>query len=118
MKQAVPISEQAVYKEPEMIQEAPAELAATVYALCGAIVQFQTQLGNISYCARGGGKWKADREGGTRMQVRKEREVLWLFLWVHGFLLGLYLFSGSHYVFPFGFMVYICGYIWLSFELC
>jgi len=52
------------------------------------------------------------------MQVRIEREFLCFFLWVDGFLLGLYLSSRSHYIFPLGFMVFIWGYNWLSFVLC
>jgi hypothetical protein len=50
---AVPIFQQAVNVDPELITEARAQITAAIYAMCEAIVRFDTRLGNISYFASG-----------------------------------------------------------------
>jgi len=69
---AVPIFQQAVNEDPELFTEARSQITAAVYAMCEAIVRFDTRLGNISYFASGQGKRKADTDGGKRKRVRKE----------------------------------------------
>ena len=69
---AVPIIQKAVNDDPELFTEAQAQITTAVHAMHEVIVQFDTQLGKISYLATGQRKLKADREGGKRKQVRKE----------------------------------------------
>jgi len=69
---AVPMFQQAVNEDPELLAEARAQITAAVYAMRGAIVRVDTRLGNISYFATGHGKWKVDTDGGNRKRVRKE----------------------------------------------
>jgi len=63
---AVPIFQQAVNEDPESYRAAWTQITAAVYAMCEAIVRFNTQLDNIWYLASGQGKRKADMEGGRR----------------------------------------------------
>jgi len=69
---AVPIFQQAVNEDPELVTEARAQITAGVYAMREAIVRFDTRLRHISYFASGQGKRKADTEGGQTKRVRKE----------------------------------------------
>jgi hypothetical protein len=61
---AIPIFQQAANKDPELLLVARAHIIAAVYAMCKAIVPFDTPLGNISYFACGQGKGKADTDSG------------------------------------------------------
>jgi hypothetical protein len=69
---AVPIFQQVVNEDTELFTVALAQITAGVYVMREAIVQLDTQLGNISYFASGQGQRKADTDGGKRKRVRKE----------------------------------------------
>ena len=69
---AVPIFQQVVNEDPKWLIEARAQVTAVLYAMCEAIVGFNTRLGNISYFTSGQGKRTADTERGRRKRVRME----------------------------------------------
>ena len=69
---AVPIIQQAVKKDLELFIEARARVTAVLYAMCKAIVRFDTWLRKISCFTNIQGARNADTEGGMEKQVRKE----------------------------------------------
>jgi len=67
----ISIFKQAVNEDNEMLIEAMAQVTVAVYTICEKRVRFDTPLGNISFFAKGHGKWKPDTESCRRKQVRK-----------------------------------------------
>jgi hypothetical protein len=66
----IPIIQQAIDEDSELLIEAQAQITAAVYAMCKAIVQFDTKLRNVPYFEIGQRKRMADTEGARRKWVR------------------------------------------------
>jgi hypothetical protein len=70
--QYIPIFQKAVNEDPKLFIEVQAQMTAAMFAMCEAIVRFDTQLRNVSLFRSGQGRRKTDTDGGRRERVRKE----------------------------------------------
>jgi len=106
---AIPIFQQVVNEDPELITVACAQVTAARCTMREAMVRFETRFANISYIAGGQGKRNAVKDGGWRKWVCKEWESLcfsfefMVFLWVYGFPLDVW--------FSFEFMIFLWVYV-------
>jgi len=75
-KEAIPIVQQAVNEDHQLLFEAQTQVTAAMYAMCEAILRFNTRLGNILYFARGQGTRMAVMEWSSRWRVCKELEYI------------------------------------------
>jgi len=99
VNKALPIFQQEVNKDPELLREAGPQSTGGIYPMRETIFQFDTWSCTISYIATCQGKWKAITENSRRNWVGKEWDFLCFSFWFMVFLWG--------YAFPLG--------IWLSF---